>query len=74
MNLRSEIFPPRPAWTGIGLGRLRRDLPREVKCLAVAKNKVCGHHALASWWLRSKHVNTATAHEPQSTRRETVPA
>ena len=53
MNLRSENFPLRPAWTEIDLGRLRnnlrlirRDLPRAVKLLAVVKDEAYGHGAL----------------------------
>jgi alanine racemase len=53
MNLNSENFPQRPAWTEIDLGRLRRnlqlirhDLPRAVKLLAVVKDEAYGHGAL----------------------------
>jgi len=53
MNLNSENFPLRPAWTEIDLGQLRRnlqlirrDLPREVKLLAVVKDEAYGHGAL----------------------------
>jgi len=53
MNLSSENFPLRPAWTEIDLGKLRRnlqlirrDLPREVKLLAVVKDEAYGHGAL----------------------------
>ena len=53
MNLSSENFPLRPAWTEIDLGRLRRnfqlirrDLPRAVKLLAVVKDEAYGHGAL----------------------------
>jgi alanine racemase len=53
MNLLSENFPQRPAWTEIDLGRLRRnlqlirrDLPRAVKLLAVVKDEAYGHGAL----------------------------
>jgi alanine racemase len=53
MNLNSENFPQRPAWTEIDLGRLRnnlclirRDLPRHVKLLAVVKDEAYGHGAL----------------------------
>ena len=53
MNLSSENFPLRPAWTEIDLGRLRRnlqlirrDLPRDVKLLAVVKDEAYGHGAL----------------------------
>ncbi len=53
MNLNSENFPLRPAWAEIDLGKLRRnlqlirrDLPREVKLLAVVKDEAYGHGAL----------------------------
>jgi alanine racemase len=53
MNLSSVNFPPRPAWTEIDLGRLRRnlqlirrDLPRPVRLLAVVKDEAYGHGAL----------------------------
>jgi alanine racemase len=53
MNLNSENFPLRPAWTEIDLGRLRRnlqlirrDLPCNVKLLAVVKDEAYGHGAL----------------------------
>jgi alanine racemase len=53
MNLNSENFPLRPAWTEIDLGRLRRnlqlirrELPRNVKLLAVVKDEAYGHGAL----------------------------
>jgi alanine racemase len=53
MNLSSENFPLRPAWTEIDLGKLRhnlqlirRDLPRDVKLLAVVKDEAYGHGAL----------------------------
>ena len=53
MNLPSEHFPQRPAWTEIDLGKLRRnlqlirhDLPRTVKLLAVVKDEAYGHGAL----------------------------
>ena len=53
MNIRSENFPLRPAWTEIDLGKLRRnlqfirrDLPRAVKLLAVVKDEAYGHGAL----------------------------
>jgi alanine racemase len=53
MNLHSDNFPQRPAWTEIDLGRLRRnlqiirhDLPRGVKLLAVVKDEAYGHGAL----------------------------
>lgn len=48
-----ENFPQRPAWTEIDLGRMRRnlhlirrDLPRNVKLLAVVKDEAYGHGAL----------------------------
>jgi len=53
MNLPSENFPPRPAWTEIDLGKLRRnlqlirgDLPRSVQLMAVVKDEAYGHGAL----------------------------
>jgi alanine racemase len=53
MKLVSENYPPRPAWTEIDLGKLRRnlqiirrDLPRRVKLLAVVKDEAYGHGAL----------------------------
>jgi alanine racemase len=53
MNLNSENFPPRPAWTEIDLGKLRRnlqlirrDLPRAVQLMAVVKDEAYGHGAL----------------------------
>ena len=53
MNLHSENFPLRPAWTEIDLGKLRRnlqlirqDLPGAVKLLAVVKDEAYGHGAL----------------------------
>ncbi len=53
MNLNSENFPLRPAWTEIDLGRLRRnlqlirgDLPRHVQLMAVVKDEAYGHGAL----------------------------
>ncbi|MDD5139131.1 MAG: alanine racemase [Verrucomicrobiales bacterium] len=53
MNLNSEHFPQRPAWVEIDLARLRRnlqlirrDLPREVKLLAIVKDEAYGHGAL----------------------------
>ena len=53
MNLHSENFPLRPAWTEIDLGKLRRnlqlirrDLPRHVRLLAVVKDEAYGHGAL----------------------------
>jgi alanine racemase len=53
MNLISEHFPPRPAWTEIDLGKLRRnlqlirgDLPKNVQLMAVVKDEAYGHGAL----------------------------
>ena len=53
MNLHSENFPLRPAWTEIDLGRLRRnlqliraDLPEQVRLMAVVKDEAYGHGAL----------------------------
>jgi alanine racemase len=53
MNLNSENFPPRPAWTEIDLGKLRRnlqlirgDLPKNVRLMAVVKDEAYGHGAL----------------------------
>jgi alanine racemase len=53
MNLSSEKFPVRPAWTEIDLGRLRRnlqlirgDLPEHVRLMAVVKDEAYGHGAL----------------------------
>lgn len=53
MNLSSEKFPLRPAWTEIDLGRLRRnlqlirgDLPENVRLMAVVKDEAYGHGAL----------------------------
>ena len=53
MNLNSEHFPPRPAWTEIDLGKLRRnlqlirgDLPKHVQLMAVVKDEAYGHGAL----------------------------
>ncbi len=53
MNVNSENFPLRPAWTEIDLGKLRRnlqlirhDLPDAVKLLAVVKDEAYGHGAL----------------------------
>ena len=53
MNLSSENFPPRPAWTEIDLGKLRRnlqlirgDLPKKVQLMAVVKDEAYGHGAL----------------------------
>jgi len=52
MHLHSENFPLRPAWVEIDLARLRnnlrlirRDLPRQVKFLAVVKDEAYGHGA-----------------------------
>jgi alanine racemase len=53
MNLSSENFPPRPAWTEIDLGKLRRnlqlirgELPKNVQLMAVVKDEAYGHGAL----------------------------
>jgi alanine racemase len=53
MNVHSENFPLRPAWTEIDLGRLRRnlqlirrDLPASVRLMAVVKDEAYGHGAL----------------------------
>ncbi|MGH7977579.1 MAG: alanine racemase [Limisphaerales bacterium] len=53
MNLNSENFPQRPAWTEIDLGKLRRnlqlirgDLPKHVHLMAVVKDEAYGHGAL----------------------------
>jgi alanine racemase len=53
MNLHSENFPLRPAWTEIDLGKLRRnlqlirgDLPKTVQLMAVVKDEAYGHGAL----------------------------
>jgi len=53
MNFNTENFPLRPAWTEIDLGKLRRnlqlirrDLPRQVKLMAVVKDEAYGHGAL----------------------------
>jgi alanine racemase len=53
MNLHSENFPQRPAWTEIDLGRLRHnlqlirgDLPKHVRLMAVVKDEAYGHGAL----------------------------
>jgi alanine racemase len=53
MNLNSENFPVRPAWTEIDLGKLRRnlqlirgDLPKHVRLMAVVKDEAYGHGAL----------------------------
>jgi alanine racemase len=53
MDFDSTVFPLRPAWTEIDLGRLRnnlrlirRDLPPRVQLLAVVKDEAYGHGAL----------------------------
>ena len=53
MQLDSSVFPLRPAWTEIDLGRLRRnlrlirrDLPRGVRLMAVVKDEAYGHGAV----------------------------
>lgn len=53
MNLSSENYPQRPAWTEIDLGKLRRnlqiirgDLPKRVRLMAVVKDEAYGHGAL----------------------------
>ena len=53
MDFDSKIFPLRPAWAEIDLGRLRRnaqlirrDLPRGVQLMAVVKDEAYGHGAL----------------------------
>jgi alanine racemase len=53
MNVHSDDFPPRPAWTEIDHGRLRRnlrlirrDLPEPVQLMAVVKDEAYGHGAL----------------------------
>jgi alanine racemase len=53
MNVHSENFPLRPAWTEIDLGKLRRnlqlirgDLPKNVQLMAVVKDEAYGHGAL----------------------------
>jgi alanine racemase len=53
VNLSSDHFPLRPAWTEIDLGRLRRnlqlirgDLPKQVQLMAVVKDEAYGHGAL----------------------------
>jgi len=53
MDFDSTVFPLRPAWTEIDLGRLRRnlqlirrDLSAPVKLLAVVKDEAYGHGAL----------------------------
>jgi len=52
MDFDSSVFPLRPAWTEIDLGRLRRnlqlirrDLPARVKLMAVVKDEAYGHGA-----------------------------
>ena len=53
MDFNSTNFPLRPAWTEIDLGRLRRnlqlirrDLPAQVKLMAICKDEAYGHGAL----------------------------
>ena len=53
MEFDSTVFPLRPAWTEIDLGKLRRnlqlvrrDLPKNVQLLAVVKDEAYGHGAL----------------------------
>jgi alanine racemase len=53
MNTHSQNFPLRPAWTEINLGNLRRnlqlirrDLPKNVRLLAIVKDQAYGHGAL----------------------------
>src|SRR5277367_4249761 len=53
MNLSSENFPSRPAWTEIDLGKLRPnlqlirgELPKNVQLMAVVKDEAYGHGAL----------------------------
>jgi alanine racemase len=53
MDFDSTVFPLRPAWTEIDLGRLRRnlqlirrDLPPRVQLMAVVKDEAYGHGAL----------------------------
>ncbi|HAO77928.1 MAG TPA: alanine racemase [Verrucomicrobia subdivision 3 bacterium] len=53
MKLHFENFPQRPAWIELDLGKLRRnlqlirrDLPRDMKWLAVVKDEAYGHGAL----------------------------
>jgi alanine racemase len=53
MTLHPENFPPRPAWTEIDLGKLRRnlqlirgELPKNVQLMAVVKDEAYGHGAL----------------------------
>jgi alanine racemase len=53
MNTHSQNFPLRPAWTEINLGNLRRnlqlirrDVPKNVRLLAIVKDQAYGHGAL----------------------------
>ncbi len=53
MNFDSTVFPLRPAWVEIDLGRLRRNLqlirhtlPRSVQLMAIVKDEAYGHGAL----------------------------
>jgi alanine racemase len=53
MDFDEKKFPRRPAWVEIDLGKLRRnlqlirrDLPRDVRLLAVVKDEAYGHGAL----------------------------
>ena len=53
MDIDSTTLPPRPAWVEIDLARLRRnlqlirrDLPQNVRLLAVTKDEAYGHGAL----------------------------
>jgi len=53
MGFDEKKFPRRPAWVEIDLGKLRRnlqlirrDLPRDVRLLAVVKDEAYGHGAL----------------------------
>ncbi len=53
MDFDSTVFPLRPAWTEIDLGKLRRnlhlirrDLPQHVQLMAVVKDEAYGHGAL----------------------------
>jgi alanine racemase len=53
MDFDSTVFPLRPAWVEIDLGRLRRnlqlirrDLPRSVRLLAVVKDEAYGHGSI----------------------------
>src|SRR5664279_1592669 len=53
MGFDEKNFPLRPAWTELDLGKLRRnlqlirrDLPHEIKLLAVVKDEAYGHGAL----------------------------